>query len=264
MIYLAALERRAAALPEGYPGDTEVLSHFDRLTLDAPVTMLCGDNGCGKTTLIGLMAAKLRAERISTGASALTDAQSRIRAASDAFRTSMKARPRHCFLFMAEGFTKYIDYVVAEKQYARRELDALPGQYGSDYARELAAQPYAGTLAALQGMYERPLEAQSHGQGFLEFFQSRLRPGGLYLMDEPEAALSYVNQLALVYMMQDAVAAGSQFILATHSPILTACPGAALYEMQDGALTPKTYPELKNIQFLKRFINNPESILSED
>ena len=113
-------------------------------------------------------------------------------------------------------------------------------------------------------MYERPLESQSHGQGFLEFFQSRLRPGGLYLMDEPEAALSYVNQLALVYLMQDAVAAGSQFILATHSPILTACPGAALYEMQDGALTPKTYPELKNIQFLKRFINNPESILSED
>ena len=157
MIYLAALERRPTALPEGYPGDTEVLSHFDRITLDAPVTMLCGDNGCGKTTLIELMAAKLRAERISTGAPALTDAQSRIRSTADAFRVAMKSKPRHCFLFTAEGFTKYIDYVVAEKEYARRELDALPGQYGSDYARELAAQPYAGTLAALQGMYERPL-----------------------------------------------------------------------------------------------------------
>ena len=261
MIYLAALERCANALPPGYPGDTDVLTRFDRLALDAPVTMLCGDNGCGKTTLIELIAAKLRAERISTGVAPLTDAQSRIRAASDAFRTSMKAKPRHCFLFTAEGFTKYIDYVVAEKAYARRKLDALPGQYGSDYARELAAQPYAGTLAALQGMYERPLESQSHGQGFLEFFQSRLRPGGLYLMDEPEAALSYVNQLALIYLMQDAIAAGSQFILATHSPILTACPGAALYEMENGTLTPKTYPELKSVQFLKRFINNPGSII---
>ena len=250
MIFLSALERRDVAASAGYPYDTAVLSRLSRLELGAPVTMFCGDNGCGKTTLIELMAAKLRAERI--------------RSAADGFRISMKGKPRHCFLFTAEGFTKYIDYVVAEKEYARRELDALPGQYGSDYARELAAQPYAGTLAALQGLYERPLEAQSHGQGFLEFFQSRLRPDGLYLMDEPEAALSYVNQLALIYLMQDAVRAGSQFVLATHSPILTACPGAALYEMEEGALTQKSYPELRSIQFLKRFLSNPESILLED
>lgn len=264
MIFLSALERRDVAASAGYPYDTAVLSRLSRLELGAPVTMFCGDNGCGKTTLIELMAAKLRAERISTGNPVLTDAQRRIRSAADGFRISMKGKPRHCFLFTAEGFTKYIDYVVAEKEYARRELDALPGQYGSDYARELAAQPYAGTLAALQGLYERPLEAQSHGQGFLEFFQSRLRPDGLYLMDEPEAALSYVNQLALIYLMQDAVRAGSQFVLATHSPILTACPGAALYEMEEGALTQKSYPELRSIQFLKRFLSNPESILSED
>ena len=263
MIYLSALERRKDAAFAGYPYDTELVQKFTRLDFHAPVTLLCGDNGCGKTTLIELIATKTRAERISSAAG-LTDAQKRIRKAADGFTAVMKGKPRHCFLFTAEGFTKYIDYVVAEKEYARRELDALPGQYGSDYARELAAQPYAGTLYALEGMYEKPLEAQSHGQGFLEFFQSRLRPGGLYLMDEPEAALSYVNQLALIYLMQDAVKAGSQFVLATHSPILAACPGAALYEMEDGRLTQKEYQELKSIQFLKRFLSDPAHIVNEE
>ena len=258
MIYLSALEKRRGG--SGYPWDTEVMQRNAAFTFEKPVTLLCGDNGCGKTTLIELIAAKLHAERISTGG-ALSAAHRSISVAADGWKSVMRAKPRHCFLFTAEGFTRYIDYVAAEKRFAQEELDALDGKYGSDYARQLAAQPFAGTLHALEGMYDRPLEQQSHGQGFLDFFRSRLRPNGLYLLDEPEAALSYVNQLALIYLMQEAEGMGSQFIVATHSPILMAYPQAALYEMKDGALTHKSYHEMDSIRFLRRFLSDPDSLL---
>lgn len=259
MIYLTALEKRKTG--NGYPWDTDVLQRNAAFTFDQHVTLLCGDNGCGKTTLIELIAAKLRAERISTD-TALSDGQKCILRAADGWKSVMRTKPRHCFLFTAEGFTRYIDYVASEKRFAREELDALDGKYGSDYARQLAAQPFAGTLYALEEMYDRPLEQQSHGQGFLDFFCARLRPNGLYLLDEPEAALSYVNQLALIYLMQQAVGMGSQFIVATHSPILMACPQAALYEMQNGTLQRKAYHEMDSIRFLRRFLSDPQSLMN--
>ena len=258
-MYLTRMEKQRS-IGSGYPCDTAVWQNNAVINFTGPVTMLCGDNGCGKTTLIELIAAKLSAQRISS-VNGLSAGQQRIRSAADGWRTVMKAKPRHCLLFTAESFTRYIDYIASEKRFAQSELEALDGKYGSDYARQLAAQPFAGTLAALEGMYDRPLEEQSHGQGFLEFFRARLRPGGLYLLDEPEAALSYVNQLALICLMREAVAEGSQFILATHSPILMACPEAALMEMEDGTLTQKTYRELNSILFLRRFLSDPESLL---
>lgn len=261
MIYLKHLERKSGSAGEGYPYDTPLFAHLDRFAPGAPVTLLCGDNGCGKTTLIELIAAKLGVERVGP-LGGYSDSQRCIRQAADGFRVAMAGKPAHSFLFTAEGFTKYVDYVVAEKRFAREELDRLPHQYGSDYARGLASQPYAGTLQALNSLYDRPLERQSHGQGFLDFFQSRLHPKGLYLMDEPEAALSYVNQLALIYIMQEAVAAGSQFILATHSPILSAYPDAALFEIQDGQLMRSTYDDLHSIQFLRHFLRSHAHILN--
>lgn len=252
-LYLRSLERLRECAP-GYPGDTAVLRRFSRLDFSAPVTMLCGDNGCGKTTLIELLACKVRANRIGPPQGALTGSQRAVAAAADDFHVVMGGRPAHSFLFTAEGFSQYVATLTAEKEFARAELDGLSGKYGSDYARSLAAQPFAGTLAAIDHLYAAPLETQSHGQGFLDFFQSRLMPGGLYLMDEPEAALSHVNQLALIYLMQDAVSDGCQFVLATHSPILTACPGAAIYEIDEGRLTPTDYEHLSSVQFLSHFL----------
>ena len=181
-LYLRSLERLWECAP-GYPGDTAVLRRFSRLDFSAPMTMLCGDNGCGKTTLIELLACKVRANRIGPPQGALTGSQRAVAAAADDFRVVMGGRPAHSFLFTAEGFSQYVATLTAEKEFARAELDGLSGKYGSDYARSLAAQPFAGTLAAIDHLYAAPLETQSHGQGFLDFFQSRLMPGGLYLMD---------------------------------------------------------------------------------
>ena len=114
--------------------------------------------------------------------------------------------------------------------------------------------PHAATLWELNHLYGGSMENRSHGEGFLDFCRARLQPGGLYLLDEPEGALSYVNQMAMLILMQQAVEAGCQFILATHSPVLAACPGAALTELRHGELHPCAYDQLESIAFLRRFL----------
>lgn len=124
-LYLRSLEHLRECAP-GYPGDTAVLRRFSRLDFSAPVTMLCGDNGCGKTTLIELLACKVRANRIGPPQGALTGSQRAVAAAADDFRVVMGGRPAHSFLFTAEGFSQYVATLTAEKGFARAELDGLP------------------------------------------------------------------------------------------------------------------------------------------
>lgn len=128
-------------------------------------------------------------------------------------------------------------------------------------ARSLAAQPFERTLGEMQGQYEQDLLSSSHGEGFLSFFSGRLVSKGLYLLDEPEGALSYANQLSLLALIDQAVAAGGQVIMASHSPVLAACPNATLLEVEQGSITEVNYDRLSSIQFLKHFLVHREGIL---
>src|SRR5207247_8260395 len=110
-------------------------------------------------------------------------------------------------------------------------LADLDAEYGerSAYAKGLASLPVQRSLAEMEQRYGVDLDANSHGQSFLKLFQSRFVPGGLYVLDEPEAPLSPQSQLALIAMIGDMLAQDAQFIIATHSPILLGFPGAAIY-----------------------------------
>lgn len=263
MIYLRDFRKKNTEGQRGYPFNLNIIRHFVTITFNNPVTILCGDNGCGKTTLIELVAQSISAHRVGQPGG-MTPAQQRLREASLYFTPVFAVKPRKNFIFTAEGFTKYIDFLVAEKEESRAELAVVREEYGDRYAGKLAAQPYARTIAEIDHMYDNPLEERSHGQGFLDFFHSRIVKGGLYLLDEPEAALSYGNQLALIYMMQDAVENGCQFILATHSPILTAYPNARLYEIAESRIESRAYDDIASISFLKRFLFKHESLLGQD
>ena len=91
----------------------------------------------------------------------------------------------------------------------------------------------------------------------MRLFQSRFVPGGLYLLDEPEAPLSPQSQLALMVMMQDMIAQDAQFIIATHSPILLAYPGATIYSFDRVPAEVVPYEELEHVTLTRDFLNNP-------
>lgn len=123
-----------------------------------------------------------------------------------------------------------------------------------------AAEDQYGVLHAYGG---RSLHEQSHGESFMALVLHRLTGHGLYLFDEPEAALSPIRQMGLLAAMHGLVGKGSQFIVATHSPILLGYPGAAIYLLTEGAIARVPYTETEHYVITKSFLNNPEGMLRE-
>jgi predicted ATPase len=101
----------------------------------------------------------------------------------------------------------------------------------------------------------------SHGESFLEVARDWFREPRLFVLDEPEAALSFTGQLALVQAMLDGVAGGAQFLLATHSPLLTAYPGARLYELTGDGVAERSYDDLQVVGMWRNFLDAPERFL---
>ena len=104
-------------------------------------------------------------------------------------------------------------------------------------------------------------DAKSHGEAFLNFFQQRLVPKGLYLMDEPEAALSPQRQLSLLALMFDLVAEGAQFIIATHAPMLLAFPGARIYSFDESPIAEVPWDRTDHVRLTREFLAEPERYL---
>jgi predicted ATPase len=102
------------------------------------------------------------------------------------------------------------------------------------------------------------LHTRSHGEGFLTFLESRRTERGLYLLDEPEAALSFRSCLAVLILLGDAVAAGSQVIMATHSPLLAAAPGATVLELTEDGIMPAAWDELDLVRDWRDFLTAPQ------
>jgi len=101
----------------------------------------------------------------------------------------------------------------------------------------------------------------SHGQGFLEILRTRVNQRGFYLMDEPDAPLSFVSCLSLVALLHDLTAGDSQVVVATHSPIVAAVPGARIFELDDWGIRPARWEELEVVQSWRQFLGSPERFL---
>jgi predicted ATPase len=131
----------------------------------------------------------------------------------------------------------------------------------SAYAKGFATLPIRRSLAEMEERYGINLDANSHGQSFLKLFASRFVPGGLYLLDEPEAPLSPQSQLALIAMIVDMIAQGGQFIIATHSPILLAFPNALIYSCDRAPIESVRFEELDHVVLTRDFLNDPMKFL---
>jgi len=149
-------------------------------------------------------------------------------------RLSWRDRPRTDFFLRAESL-----YNLASEL---ERLAELPGN---------ALAPYGG----------RSLHDQSHGESFLAVALNRFVPGGLYLLDEPESALSPTGQLALLRRVHELVAEGAQFLIATHSPILMAVPGALILHASAAGIRPVAYDDVETVTLYRGFLADPERFL---
>ena len=124
-------------------------------------------------------------------------------------------------------------------------------------ARGLAPEQRAELVAR----YGEDLGHRSHGESFLQLFQARFVPGGLYLLDEPDTALSPQRQLALLAMLKEMVARDAQFVVATHSPILLAYPEATILAFDGETIAEIAYDDVENVALTRRFLADPVAFL---
>ena len=211
------------------------LQKGNRLAFPKDVTFLVGENGTGKSTLLEAIAVAygFNAEGGTRNFDFSTQATH-----SELFQYLTISRanyPKDGFFLRAESF-----YNVATNI---EELDRLPGPS--------ILHSYGGVS----------LHKQSHGESFLALVQNRFGGNGLYLLDEPEAALSPTRLLTLMAQIHQLVRENSQFIIATHSPILMAFPGACLYLLTEEGIEQADYRETEHYCLTKRFLNDPERML---
>jgi len=248
---------------ERFPFSVPVVRELDKLSLDAPVTFLVGENGSGKSTLLEALAAATGLPAIGAlniADDATLEAQ---RALGRCLKLVWRRRTKRGFFLRAEdffGFTKTLAKMRADFLARLDEID-VEYQNRSAYAKGFARMPFVNSLADMEQRYGIDLDANSHGQSFLRLFSSRFVPGGLYLLDEPEAPLSPQSQLALIAMINEMVAQDAQFIIATHSPILLALPGALIYSCDRAPMQAMRFDELDHVVLTRDFLNDPERFL---
>lgn len=251
--------RPSAQDQSGYPFELPLIQALPVLDLSAPVTFLVGENGSGKSTILEAIAANIGTVTIG-GAPAATDPTlAPARRLANFLTVSWTRKTRLGFFMRAEDFITW----TRQSGELLGELDEIAEAAKADGQQDWwrAHALAKGERAALERNLGDDFDARSHGESFLDLFQHRLRDGGLHLLDEPESPLSPQRQLALLAMIRDTASRGGQFIIATHSPILLACPGATILQFVDGAITPTRYDDVPNVRLMRDFLRDPVAFL---
>jgi predicted ATPase len=266
--HLARITRKeprvASAFPQdGFPFAVPAVRALESLDLDTPVTFLVGENGSGKSTLLEAIAAAAELRSLGSAELSTDDSLAAQRALADTLRLAWTRRTRVGFFLRAEDFFGYLKRLARNDARIMREEEevglrpALPsvagavnGQRGAEHVDEIASAAYIARR-----------DARSHGESFFDLFQANLFSGGLYLLDEPEAPLSPQRQLAFLALMHSAVGDGGQFVIATHSPILLAYPGARIYSFDEAPVREVAFEELDHVTITRDFLNDPERYL---
>jgi predicted ATPase len=235
----ARLNRDAIESFDRYPFSLPAVRNLDALDLHPKVTYFVGENGTGKSTLLEALAVKLGFNP--EGGS--RNFQFETRASHSELHQFLRiergrARPRDGFFLRAESFFNVATEI--------ERLDSEPS----------TAPPIANSYGGSS------LHEQSHGESFFTLLLNRFGGQGLYLLDEPEAALSPQRQLAALVRIHDLVQLQSQFIIATHSPILLAYPEATIYACTERGLELMSDDETETVRVMRQFLANPRRMLN--
>ena len=267
---------RADAYPFAVPAVRGVAALPGGLAFDRPVTCFVGENGSGKSTLLEGIASAAGLPTVGAEEVERDPTLAPARQLARQLRLAWGVRSRQGFFLRAEDFFNFSKRLARMRAEHTQRLAELAEEYReggrSAYALGLASGPERASLAEMARRYGEDLDARSHGESFLALLHARLVPRGLFLLDEPESALSPRRQLGLIALMREFVAQGAQFVVATHAPILLAYPGARLYAFDapeggadDGpagwAPRAAAYDELEHVRLTRDFLAAPERFL---
>ena len=265
MIHLKSIHIREFSQQDkdSFPFDLGVIGSLREIQFASPVTFLVGENGSGKSTVLESIACAVEAITVGSEPVRTDKTLAPIRKLAQYYRLAWNKRTRKGFFLRAEDFFGYAKSMRQMREGLEQDLSNVDQEYAgrSKYAADLARSAYQGQLTAIKNRYGKDLDNYSHGESFLTLFQSRFVPDGLYLLDEPEAALSPTRQLTFIAVLKQMMQENAQFIIATHSPIILACPDATILNFKDGHIHQVQYDELEHVQLTKEFLNNPESFL---
>ncbi len=218
-----------------YPFNQALFHKTSELVFSSPLTFFVGENGTGKSTLLKGLVHKCG-----------------IHIWRDTDRSRFENNPYE------EELYRYIDVQWADGRVPGAFFSSEVFRYFAQYLDEWAA---AGP-EILDYFGGKSLMTQSHGQSLMSYFKSRYRIKGLYIVDEPETALSPKSQLELIEVLKEMSEAGhAQFIIATHSPILMATPGAEIYSFNGDALAKIAYEDTEHFRIYKKFFEDRNKFL---
>jgi predicted ATPase len=225
------LERDKVPQFNDYPFSIPSIRYLDRLEFHPAVTFFIGENGAGKSTLLEAIAVKAG--------------------------------------FSAEGGDKQLQFGTRDTHSLLHDCIRLERSLGGPAdGFFLRAESFYNVASELEnrgsqfaGYGGKSLHQQSHGESFLAVLKERLQGGGVYLFDEPEAALSPQRQLSVLTLMHRLVAHQSQLIIATHSPILLAYPQAKIYQFSETGISEVNYTDTEHFQITRDFLNRHERML---
>ncbi|WP_336760383.1 AAA family ATPase [Paenibacillus sp. USHLN196] len=232
-MYLRSVELLSSKIENRdlYPFDIPSIRSLERLELTNNVTFFVGENGSGKSTLLEGIAHQCGFNTAGGGRNNTYETHASESSLGNYLRLAWLPKITNGFFMRSESFYQFASHV-----------DEMP-----------ASLPYYGG---------RSLHEQSHGESFLSLFVNRFSSKGIYLLDEPEAALSPARQLSLLRILHD-LSGTSQFIIATHSPILLGYPGAEILSFDDNHIQKVVYEDTDHYQITRSFLENRDRMLNE-
>lgn len=216
-----------------YPFSLAAVAGLETIEFHPAVTFFVGENGSGKSTLMEAIAVALG-----------------LNAEGGSKNFSFSTRGSH---------SRLSEFLVLKRSLRKpRDLWFLRAESFFNVASEIERLDADGDAPKIINAYGgKSLHEQSHGESFFALFRNRFGGQGLYLLDEPEAALSPMRQLGFLSMMHDLVRMGSQFIIATHSPIMMAYPGAWIYSIGGSAVSRVSYEDTEHYRVTRDFLDHP-------
>lgn len=218
---------------DNYPFNIPAVKNFNKLKLTSPVTFFIGENGIGKSTFIEAIAINLGLPKEGGTQNFIYETKDTTSSLSEYLKIITKNKPKTKFFLRAESFYNFSTEV--ERLVKEDKFHSLFKSYGGN------------------------LHECSHGEAFLKLVQNRFTENGIYILDEPEAALSIQRQLSLLCLIDELVKKGSQFIISTHSPILISYRNGKILDLNDN-FKEVSYKDTEIYKLYKMYLDNSDNM----